>query len=72
MWYLGLWNWLVGRIWKSLEKWAKKGLNCYKQSLMGNSGGSSGDQKADRMNRAKGRFVRFLLGIGLEAMCVTF
>jgi hypothetical protein len=26
-------NWFVGRIWKGLEKWARKGLGGYKQSL---------------------------------------
>jgi hypothetical protein len=34
--------------WKSLEMWARERLGCFKQSFMGNSGGSSEDQDAYR------------------------
>jgi hypothetical protein len=38
----------VGEIWKSLEMHAREALECSMQSLMGDPGGSSQDQSANR------------------------
>jgi hypothetical protein len=46
--FLSLWNWFEGGSWKSLDIWATESLGCYKQSLIGKSGGSLGDQNANR------------------------
>jgi hypothetical protein len=37
----------MGGIWKSLEKQARKSLECWKKNLMDNYCGRSGDQNAD-------------------------
>lgn len=37
---LGLWNWILGGMWKSLGLGARKALKCYKKSLMRHSGGN--------------------------------
>jgi hypothetical protein len=41
------------RIWKTLEMWAREALECCKQNLMGNSGGSSEDRMPIRMQTEK-------------------
>jgi hypothetical protein len=47
--FRSFWNWFVGRIWKSLEKWVKESLECSKWSLKDDSvAGSSEDQNQDR------------------------
>jgi hypothetical protein len=38
----------VGRIWKSLGRWTREILQCYKQSLVGSSDGYPKDQNAHR------------------------
>jgi hypothetical protein len=43
-----IWNWLVGRIWKSLEMTAREALECCNLSLMSDSGVSAEDQNAAR------------------------
>lgn len=48
IWFLGFWNWFVGRIWKSFKLHAAKPWECYMQSLMGHSGEKLEDQKAER------------------------
>jgi hypothetical protein len=35
--FRSFWNWFVGRIWKSLEKWVKESLECSKWSLKDDS-----------------------------------
>jgi hypothetical protein len=39
---------------RNLEKWARKSLVCCKQNILGDSGGSSEDQNADRSVGSKG------------------
>jgi hypothetical protein len=41
-WFRGLESWFMGRIWKSLEKQARKSLEFYKCNLMKNSGKALG------------------------------
>jgi hypothetical protein len=53
MWFRSLWNWFIRTIWKSLEKGDRESLECCKQSLMGNSSGSSEDQSANRNTDSK-------------------
>jgi hypothetical protein len=45
---LSLWSWLVGRIWKSLDKLTRESLECYNQSLMGHSVGNSQNQNPNK------------------------
>jgi hypothetical protein len=42
----------VGGIWKHLELQARENLECCKQSLVGDSGGNSEDENADRKHCA--------------------
>jgi hypothetical protein len=48
-----LWNWLVGGIWKSLEKQAKERPECCKQSITDESGEDTEDQNAGRHMNSK-------------------
>lgn len=41
MWFLSLWNWFVGGIWKSWEKQARRRRGCCKLGLMNNQSGIS-------------------------------
>lgn len=45
---LGLWNWILGGMWKSLGLGARKALKCCKKSLMGHSGGNLEDIHVQR------------------------
>jgi hypothetical protein len=45
----------VGGIWKSLEMQARKVVECYKQSLLDDSGGNSEDQNLGRNTDSKER-----------------
>jgi hypothetical protein len=45
----------MGGIWKSLVKQDRESLQCCKQSLMSNSGGSSEDDNVDRNEDTEGQ-----------------
>jgi hypothetical protein len=53
MWFIRFYNGFWGRVWKIMEKQARKGLECYKQSLMGDSGRRSKDQNDNRNENIK-------------------
>jgi hypothetical protein len=38
----------MGDVWKSLKEEARESLECYKQNLMGDSGGCLEDQNANK------------------------
>lgn len=44
MWFISLWNWFGGGVWKGLEVQASEALECRKQSLVGNSVQNSEDR----------------------------
>ena len=48
MWLGNLWNSIVRGVWNSLEMQDGEASECCKQSLMGNSGGSSKNQNVGR------------------------
>ena len=48
MWFLAIWNWFVGGIWKCLKPHATNSRECYKQQSMGYSSENLKDQKAQR------------------------
>jgi hypothetical protein len=78
MWFGSLWDGFVRRMWKSLEMYARETLDCYKQSLMGSSGGNSEDQTVNRNTDRKDCAPEVSdghedsTGNGLEAICVIW
>jgi hypothetical protein len=53
--FLNLGNWFAGGIWKQLEICIRERLECCKQSLMGDSCGSSEEQNAYRNEDCDGK-----------------
>lgn len=74
VWFLGLRNQFIGRLWKILKRWARKIAKSHKQNLRGCYCGSVEDQKAGRHENVGTKLMGFQRGTRapLVTRCKSF